>query len=322
VTNYPQEGLRKIANLTMAISPDKARNVLARMDEAVVPALRDVVAGKPDPRVEHFDRACREFLKRYRRQIRNDPAEDADGQQDGATPRQSAVLRTGDDLKKFIANTSDDTIASYLKSEYPQTIAVVLSLFDPPVAARVVGQFSEDLTVDVLLRVAQMEPVKEDLRILVEHALKQEIYSSMGNATSMSPPRAAASILNSLDAERSNRLLSLLRLRSTDVSDQIEIHMFTFKDFLALSVESLAIVIAAVDKELLCVALKGVAAADRARILGSLSNRAAKAFEQRFNEMGKVKSKDVNEARSNLLGIIRTLVAEGQIDLDDENEGT
>lgn len=321
MTAYPHEGLQKIANLTLALAPDRARQVLARMDEAVTPALRGAVAGKADPRPEHFDRACREFLKRYRRQIRNDPdPEPADGEEAATdTPaRGSGTLRAGDDLKKFLANTTDETLASYLRSEYPQTIAVVLSLFDPAIAARVAAQFPEDLTVDVLLRLAQLEPVKEDLRMLVESALKQEIYSSIGNAMSLSPPRVAASILNNLDSERSSKLLSILRARSTDVSEQIEAHMFTFNDFLTLSPESMATVTAAIDKEVLCMALKGVANADRARITASMSNRATKAFEQRFAELGKVKTKDVNEARSNLLGIIRTLIAEGQLDLDDE----
>ena len=48
-------------------------------------------------------------------------------------------------------------LANYLKNEYPQTVAVVLSKIKPEHAARVLALLPEDFALEVVMRMLRME---------------------------------------------------------------------------------------------------------------------------------------------------------------------
>src|SRR6266436_3504357 len=63
----------------------------------------------------------------------------------------------GRNMWEKLSNVQEEVLANYLKNEYPQIIAVVLSKLKPEHAARVLGIFPEDLALDVVTRMLKME---------------------------------------------------------------------------------------------------------------------------------------------------------------------
>ena len=56
----------------------------------------------------------------------------------------------GRNMWEKLSNVQEDVLASYLKNEYPQTIAVVLSKIATDHASKVLGALPEELAMDVV----------------------------------------------------------------------------------------------------------------------------------------------------------------------------
>ena len=58
----------------------------------------------------------------------------------------------GRNMWEKLSNVQEQVLANYLKNEYPQTVAVVLSKIRPEHAARVLAILPEELALDVVNR--------------------------------------------------------------------------------------------------------------------------------------------------------------------------
>src|SRR3546814_1264272 len=59
-----------------------------------------------------------------------------------------------------LANVNEMVLDNYLKNEYPQTVAVVLSKIKPEHAAKVLGVLPEPFAMEVVMRMLRMEDRK------------------------------------------------------------------------------------------------------------------------------------------------------------------
>ena len=62
-----------------------------------------------------------------------------------------------------LGNVNEGVLANYLKNEYPQTVAVVLSKIKPEHAARVLSALPEDFALECVTRMLRMEPVQKEI---------------------------------------------------------------------------------------------------------------------------------------------------------------
>src|SRR6185312_254973 len=69
----------------------------------------------------------------------------------------------GRNMWEKLANVQEEVLANYLRNEYPQTVAVVLSKLGPDHAARVLAILPEDLALDVVARMLKMEAVQKEV---------------------------------------------------------------------------------------------------------------------------------------------------------------
>src|SRR6202158_546037 len=69
----------------------------------------------------------------------------------------------GRNMWEKLSNVQEEVLANYLKNEYPQTIAVVLSKLKPEHAARVLAILPEDMALDVVNRMLKMEAVQKEV---------------------------------------------------------------------------------------------------------------------------------------------------------------
>jgi flagellar motor switch protein FliG len=253
-------------------------------------------------------------FRRSPRALRQDPLgyEGEDGLGHGINDHKNIWLT--------VAAVGEEVLASYLKGEYPQTAAVILSMIDANLAAKIIRHFPDDLTADVLYRLLHLESVKSDLLASIAVSLRAEIYTPLQGKAKYTTSKLVATILNNLDSADSTRYLDVLRARSVELTEQVEAHMFTFDDLLSLAPEYIQTIVPYVDKDQLCIALKGMSPDGRKTMTSKMSTRGAKAFEVQFANLGRVKLKDVNLARNQILGYARELAAQGLIDLDKSSD--
>ena len=214
-----------------------------------------------------------------------------------------------------LSNVNDTLLANYLKNEYPQTVAVVLSKIKPEQSARVLALLPEPLTIDVIFRMLQMESVQREVLDGVENTLRAEFMSNLVRSTHRDSNELMAEIFNNLDRQVEKRLIAALEERDLECAEKIKALMFTFQDLARLSPPAVQTLLRAVEKEKLPIALKGAPSAVTNLFMGAMSERTRKMLRDDMAALGPVRLRDVDDAQASIVTLAKELAATGEIDL-------
>src|SRR5262249_58478165 len=102
----------------------------------------------------------------------------------------------------------EQVLANYLKNEYPQTVAVVMSKLRPEHAARVLAILPEDFALDVVGRMLKMEAVQKEVIERVEATLRTEFISHLSQTRRRHAHEVLAEIFNAFDRPTETRLMT------------------------------------------------------------------------------------------------------------------
>jgi flagellar motor switch protein FliG len=212
-----------------------------------------------------------------------------------------------------LGNVNETVLANYLKNEYPQTVAVVLSKIKPDHAGRVLTQLPESFAMEVVMRMLRMEAVQKEVLDDVERTLRNEFFSSLARTNRRDSHELIAEIFNSLDRSTETRFITALEERNRDSAERIKALMFTFEDLSKVDGMAIQGILRAAEKEKLPLALKGASEGLRDLFFSNMSERAAKLLREDLAAMGPVRLKDVEEAQSYLVALAKDLAARGEI---------
>ena len=216
-----------------------------------------------------------------------------------------------------LGNVNESVLANYLKNEYPQTVAVVLSKIKPDHAGRVLTQLPESFAMEVVMRMLRMEAVQKEVLDDVERTLRNEFFSSLARTNRRDSHDLIAEIFNSLDRNTETRFLTALEERNRDSAERIKALMFTFEDLGKLDGAAIQAIMRSAEKERIPVALKGASEGLRDLFFSNMSERAGKLLREEIAGMGPVRLKDVEEAQAYLVSIAKDLAARGEIVIAD-----
>ncbi|MEK9970225.1 MAG: flagellar motor switch protein FliG [Ferrovibrio sp.] len=219
-----------------------------------------------------------------------------------------------------LANVNENVLANYLKNEYPQTVAVVLSKIRPEHAARVLAALPEEFSMEVVMRMLRMEAVQKEVLDKVEQTLRTEFMSNLARTNRRDAHEMMAEIFNSLDRNTEARFLAALEERSRDAAERIKALMFTFEDLIKLDPSGVQTLLKSVEKDKLGLALKGASETLRDLFFSNMSERASKLLREEMEGLGPVRLKDVDEAQMMMVNTAKELAAKGEIMLAD-NKG-
>jgi flagellar motor switch protein FliG len=219
----------------------------------------------------------------------------------------------GRNMWEKLSNVQEEVLANYLKNEYPQTIAVVMSKLTAEHAARVLAILPEDLSLDVVNRMLKMEAVQKEVIERVEQTLRLEFMSNLSQTRRRDAHEVMAEIFNNFDRQTETRFITALEEDNRESAERIKALMFTFDDLVKLDTASAQTLMRHVDKEKLGVALKGANEDIRTFFMGNMSSRAAKMLQDDMQAMGPVRLRDVDEAQALLVNLAKDLAAKGEI---------
>ncbi|MEO3429415.1 flagellar motor switch protein FliG [Pelagibius sp. CAU 1746] len=219
-----------------------------------------------------------------------------------------------------LANVNEMVLANYLKNEYPQTVAVVLSKIKPEHAAKVLGVLPEPFAMEVVMRMLRMEAVQKEVLDDVERTLRNEFMSNLAKTNRRDSHELMADIFNYLDRTLETRFLTALEERNRDSAERIKALMFTFEDLGNLDPGGVQTLLSASDKSKLATALKGSSETLRDFFFSNMSERAAKIMKEDMQAMGPVRLKDVDEAQMYMVATAKELAEKGEIIIS-ENKG-
>lgn len=212
-----------------------------------------------------------------------------------------------------LGNVNEEILAAFLKNEYPQTIALVLSKIKADHAARVLAVLPEEISVEVIMRMLGMESVKKEVLDGVEKTLRVEFMSNLAKTQRRDTHEIMADIFNNFDRNTESKFMGILETKNTESAERIRALMFTFEDLKKIDATGVQALLRGVPKDKLAIAMKGASEGIKELFFKNMSERAAKLLREDMEAMGPVRLKDVDEAQMAIVTVAKDLAAKGEI---------
>jgi len=317
------EGLTKAAVLLLAVGPERAGVVLAKMPpEAVEEVMRELASlGRAPPEliagvVEEFygltiaSQYAREGNVDYARAVLSkslDP-KDADRM---VQQIQTQVQKTP---FSFLQRAESENLLTFIQDEHPQTIALILCHLPHHKAAEILSGLPLQKQLEVIKRIANMEQTNPEVIKEVERGLE----SRLANMLMQSMEKAGgvdtvAEVLNLADRATEKSIMEGLEAEDPDLVEQIRRLMFVFEDILLVNDKGIQAVLKEVDNDELSLALKTASPELQEKIFSNMSQRAAALIREDMEFMGPVRVSDVESAQQRIVDIVRRLEEAGEV---------
>ncbi len=318
-------GPQKAAILLMTIGEDHASKVLSMLDDEEIKEISSNMSSIGQVASETVERLCVEFAEAMA------GTSGVAGGFDSTERLLTRALGKGkvDSIMEEIrgpagrttwdklGNVSEDILAAFLKNEYPQTIALVLSKIKSDHAARVLMTLPEDVSIEVIQRMLSMEAVKKEVLENIEKTLRTEFMTNLAKTQRRDSHEMLAEIFNNLDRTAESKFMGELEKRAPESAEKVRSLMFTFEDIGKIDGPGIQSILRVADKEKLSIALKGAPENIKQLFFSNMSERAAKIMKEDMESKGPVRIKDVDEAQSIIVNLAKDMAAKGEIQIND-----
>jgi flagellar motor switch protein FliG len=241
------------------------------------------------------------------------------------TERAAALLgRVGSSNSAFdfLGAADPAQVASLLDGELPQTTALVLAHLPTDQAAAVLAVLPETVRTDVAHSIATMGTATQDAIAIVAASLKARtgVLAARDSPERLGGVAPLVEIINRSDATIEKALLESIESRDRNLADDIRSRMFTFADIVRLDDRDAQRVLRGVDLRTLALALKGANEAIAEVIRRNVSERNRENLESEARALGPVRISQVEEARAEIVHMLRGMEAEGEISVQRSEE--
>ncbi len=205
------------------------------------------------------------------------------------------------------------TLANLIRSEHPQTIAVVLAHLDAGQTASILEELPLPLQTDVIFRISQLDNVPPGILMEIDQTIQEEmslIENVEGNT--VGGIHSAAEILNQMNSTVETDILQAIEEQKQGLADEIRQWMFVFEDLVQVDDRSIMAILKEVDSDTLKIALRTVSEDLKEKIFKNMSERAATMMKEDLEVMGPVRLKDVEAAQQEIIRIGKKLESEGK----------
>ena len=219
---------------------------------------------------------------------------------------------------EFLEDAEPGQLLGILDGELPQTIALVLAHLRPAAASAVIAGLPEGTRTEVAHAIATMSPAAPEAVTIVSDVLKVR-------AGAVVAPREAAEvvggvqplvdIINRSDVATEKALLAGLDELDPLLAEEVRSRMLTFADIVKLDAPHIQSILRSLDLRVLATAMKGAPAQVTEAIYKNISERKRENLDAEIANLGPVRMKAVEEARSEIVRQIREREAAGDIDV-------
>ncbi|SEK69318.1 flagellar motor switch protein FliG [Nitrosovibrio tenuis] len=324
------EGVYKGAVLLLSLGEDEAVEVLKHLNHlevqklgAAMARLKKLSRSEVDTVLSDFcSRATREnlFLDLDAESYARSVLQKALGE-DKSTDNISRILEgqdtSGIEGLKWIDSQS---VAELIKGEHPQIIATILVHLDRDQASEILGELTEQLRNDVLLRIATLEGIQPSALRELNNVLTDLLSGSENIKNSVGGIRTAAEIINFMGSAAETSVLDNLREFDAELAQKVMDQMLVFENLMDIDDRGTQILLREIQSDSLVIALKGAAWELREKIFRNMSSRASEMLREDLEAMGPVRVSEVEAQQKQILQTVRRLADEGQIVFGSKNE--
>lgn len=205
-------------------------------------------------------------------------------------------------------------ILNFIQSEHPQTIALILSYLNPEQAGQILSELPQEVQADIARRIAVMDSTSPEVISEVEAILERKLSATVTqDYTQTGGIEAVVEVLNGVDRATEKTILDSLEIQDPELAEEIKKRMFVFEDIVTLDNRSIQRVIRDCENEDLLLSLKVSSDDVKNIVFRNMSSRMVETFKEEMEYMGPVRLRDVEEAQSRIVAIIRKLEETGEI---------
>jgi flagellar motor switch protein FliG len=206
-------------------------------------------------------------------------------------------------------------IAEFIRSEHPQTIALIMAHMDPAQSGQVLLELPEHLQSDVVLRVARLEGVPPDVVSDIDRLLNERLQTlaSTEGGYKVGGVHTVAEMLNRVDSTTEGAILTRIEEESGELADEIRQCMFVFEDLINIDDRGIMALMREVANDDLTLALKTATGELKDKIMSNVSERARMVIEEDLDAMGPVRLRDVEAAQQRIVRVAKKLEEEGKL---------
>ncbi|MCA9754481.1 MAG: flagellar motor switch protein FliG [Candidatus Eisenbacteria bacterium] len=318
-------GAQKAAMILVSVGTDVAARIFRWLGPEEVEQLVAEVASLSEVTSEQTESVLREFedLAKAQEFISEGGVEVARDMLIQAL----GVDRANEILQRLTENSSGDVfhmnmlnrvdpkqLVTFIQSEHPQTIALILVQLQPSHAAPVLSALPAEVQPSVIARMATMEQISPEMIREIEGVLEQHLAGMVrASRARLGGVQAVAEMLNQVDRGTEKNIMEKLDEEDPDLSVQIKALMFVFEDILQLGDREIQRLLKDVDSRDLAVALKLASEELKEKIFRNLSQRASEMLRDELEYMGPIPLKQVEEAQRRVVDTVRRLDEAGEV---------
>ncbi|GIN61524.1 flagellar motor switch protein FliG [Robertmurraya siralis] len=214
----------------------------------------------------------------------------------------------------FARKADPAQILNFIQNEHPQTIALILSYLDATQAGQILSELPQEMQADVARRIAVMDSTSPEIINEVEQILERKLSSTVTqDYTQTGGVEAVVEVLNGVDRATERTILDALEIQDPELAEEIKKRMFVFEDIVTLDNRAIQRVIRDCENEDLMLSLKVSSDEVKNIVYKNMSTRMVETFKDEMEYMGPVRLRDVEEAQSRIVAIIRRLEEAGEI---------
>jgi len=214
----------------------------------------------------------------------------------------------------FARKADPAQILNFIQNEHPQTIALILSYLDATQAGQILSELPQEMQADIARRIAVMDSTSPEIINEVEQILERKLSSTVTqDYTQTGGVEAVVEVLNGVDRATERTILDALEIQDPELAEEIKKRMFVFEDIVTLDNRAIQRIIRDCENEDLMLSLKVSSDEVKDIVFKNMSSRMVETFKDEMEFMGPVRLRDVEEAQSRIVAIIRRLEESGEI---------
>jgi flagellar motor switch protein FliG len=331
-TAAPLTGVQKAALVVMQLSQENAVEIMRQFSDAEAEEIVSEIVRLRRVDAAVVDRTIAEFHERTQSSGTHarggrEFAEELLNASFGAERAAGLIDRVSSTMAgtsfEFLDAADAHQVSSLLAGELPETKALVLAHLNPHKASEVLAKFEGSAQLDVAQAIATMRSATPEAVSIVAESLRRSARSVVApreRAEVLGGVQPLVDIINRSDVATEHELLEALDARDPKLAEEVRARMITFADIVRLESKDVQQVLRGIDAAMLATALKGAAPELTAIVRENISERNREGLEYELENLGRLKKKQIDEARAEIARGIRELEAQGLITLERNEE--
>ncbi|MFD6438719.1 flagellar motor switch protein FliG [Peribacillus sp. NPDC060186] len=316
-------GKQKAAILLISLGPDVSASVYKHLSEEEIERLTLEISGVRKVDSQDKEETLEEFhnivlAQDYISQGGIGYAKQVLEKALGADQAAAIINRLTSSLKvrpfDFARKADPGQILNFIQNEHPQTIALILSYLDPTQAGHILSELPQEVQADIARRIALMDSTSPEIINEVEQILERKLSATVTqDYTQTGGVEAVVDVLNGVDRSTERTILDALETQDPELAEEIKKRMFVFEDIVTLDGRAIQRVVRESENEDLKLSLKVASDEVKEIVFRNMSKRMVGTFQEEMEYMGPVRLRDVEEAQSRIVAVVRRLEETGEI---------